>query len=210
MIPRWLSLHGRWLGLGLGALAPALLGGCDPAARGQILRDSPRHVKHVEPAPPVAGTYVNGWIDAQVFKAEADKYVIYSYEWAQNGPLPGPWGSAHLRRIAAHLHEVPFNVLIEESPGNDALNSQRREFVVGALRAAGIPDPERRVVVGFSDAGHLYGEEIEPLYQGYIRRSNGGGGGGSFPGSLGGGVPGFGTPPFVPITPSGFVGGFGR
>jgi hypothetical protein len=160
--------------------------------------------RHVEPAPPEAGTYLHAWADAQAFKGEADKYVIYSYEWYKGGATLGPWGSTHLRRIVTHIQETPFNVLIEECPGEEALNQQRRALVVAALRSAGVPNAERRVVIGFSDAGHLYGDEIEPIYQGYISRNNNNYGGLGLGGFGLGGVPGYGTAPFVPVT-----GGFG-
>lgn len=218
MLGRWLCRRGRWLCLGFGAAAvPWLLAGCESCSRPPLVGHGANGgalASHVEPGPPPLGTYVNGWASAQAAKAEADDFVIYGYEWYQQGATPGPWGSAHLKRIAKRLPNEPFPVVIESCETDPAINVARRDYVVRFLHEAGIGDAELRVVVGGADNGHLYGDEIEPIYQQFIQRNNNNNGyGGALGGGFRGGVPGFGTPPLVPQVPyGGFggIGGFGR
>jgi hypothetical protein len=99
----------------------------------------------------------------QAYKAQADKFVIYRQEWFKGGAELGPYGLFHMNQIVAHLDSTPFAVVIQIDM-DPALNEQRRAVVVGRLAAAGIPDPDSRVVVGFPQSEGLYGEEAERIY----------------------------------------------
>jgi hypothetical protein len=137
------------------------------------------------PAP--LGTYVNGFERWQTAKANADDFVIYKHEWLCAGIELGPYGTYHLGQIIRRLPEVPFPVLIEyEAP--QAVSEARRKLIVARLSMAGISDAERRVQVGFPEAGGLYGEEAPRIFlqmitnQGQNNQSGQGFGRNIFPG----------------------------
>jgi hypothetical protein len=141
------------------------------------------------------GTYVNGYLQAQAAAADADDFVIYKYEWLQGGCHLGPYGTHHLHRIIEHLPAAPFPVVITPHP-DEHLNETRRLTIVNELAMAGIPDPDKRVVVASSQAEGLYGEEAPLIYRQMLRGTGGFGGNvginGGVSGGFGGGVTGFG------------------
>jgi hypothetical protein len=114
---------------------------------------------------PVAplGASVRDIFAAQTDAARQDHYVFYELEWVGNSPALGPAGRLHLARVAAVLGKTKYPVLIEPHP-DPVVNTARRLVVVSALTAAGVPDPDSRVVVGQPLAEGLYGEEAVFLY----------------------------------------------
>jgi hypothetical protein len=114
--------------------------------------------------PPLTGTYTRGIRDYQESLAEQDDFVIYEHEWYQAGAKPGPYGRYHLAQILKRLPEVPFPVLIQAHP-DDALNEARRLMVSQFLQTNGILDADTRVIIGFPEAGGLYGSEAIAIYR---------------------------------------------
>ena len=158
-VPGEHDIHGKWAGCPCnkpgpdGTMHGPRLGvcesSCDCIPRGSI------------PAP--MGTYVNEFERRQAAKAEADDFVIYKNEWLDGGITLGPYGSYHLDQIVHRLESVPFPVLIQIEL-DPKLNESRRQVIVTALAMAGIPAPDRRVVVGFPAAEGLFGEEALRIY----------------------------------------------
>jgi hypothetical protein len=137
------------------------------------------------------GWYARTWNARMNFRASAERFVVHYHEWYMGGLTLGPYGETHVAGIAADLPKVPFPV------------EARRRVVVELLLARGIPDAERRVVVGFSEAeGYRY-DDLPRGRQGAggLRGSGGvggfGGTGGVGAGGLGGtlgvpsGIPGY-------------------
>ncbi len=81
-------------------------------------------------------------------RAAEDQFVVYEHEWYMGGLTLGPYGSVHLKRIAALLPQRPVHVVLQPEP-SPALNEGRRLLVVHLLLDAGVADAEQRVVVDF-------------------------------------------------------------
>jgi hypothetical protein len=112
--------------------------------------------------PRPAGVYSCQWQTEQKLRADQDKFVIYQYEWFQGGDHLGPDGRRHVEAIGRGLANVPFPVIVEKSD-DDKLNERRKESVIATLSSLGAPDPERRVVLGYSEAEGLQGTEAVRL-----------------------------------------------
>jgi hypothetical protein len=145
-----------------------------------------------QPAP--NGTYMNRIIHIQETKAEMDDFVIYKHMWYRGGKELGPFGKYQLDMITHRLPSVPFPVVVETSK-NDGLDEARREIIINLLAQRGLADPSR-VIVAFSQAEGLYGDEAPTLYQLMLQARFFGAFGG-----FGGGIGGFGA--------FGAFGGFG-
>jgi hypothetical protein len=137
----------------------------------------------VEPAPP--GTSVNQAIDTQAANAAKDDFVVYSNEWLADSTVLGPAGKRHIDRIAKKLSSVPYPVIVEPT-GNVDLDRSRREALVTVLVMRGIGDAEQRVVIGYSSAEGLFGDEAERIYDQMLNPGMGGYGGGHGFGGYGG------------------------
>src|SRR5262249_50609716 len=114
-----------------------------------------------QPAP--LGTYMNRIIHIQETKAEMDDFVIYKHMWYRAGRELGPYGKYVLDMIAHRLPSVPFPVVVETSK-NEKLDEERREIIINLLSQRGLADPSR-VIVAYSQAEGLYGDEAEILYR---------------------------------------------
>lgn len=165
--------------------------------------------------PQPLGTFSNAILARQAEKGEADAYVIYSNEWLDGQAALGPYGRDHLVRMIARLPVVSYPIILQletnyEDPGPIdpkmvELTEQRRQALVKTLTEAGIPEAERRVLVGRPWGEGLFGEEAERIYPQLVRGGFAGFGGGGFAGFGGGGfnMGGFGG------GFGGFAGGFG-
>ena len=173
--------HGHGAGLGAGGCLN--VDNCSDIEKGAI------------PLP--IGTFTNQTFNNQAAKAEADDFVIYYNEWVDGQATLNQYGADHLARIAARLRDTPFLIVVQPEPKFTLLSNIRHQTVVKMLTDVGVPDAERRVVLGRPRAEGLYGEEAEPIYQQLIQ---GAGTLGGF-GNLGGNLGGFGG--------GGFGGGFG-
>ena len=98
----------------------------------------------------------------QEVNAEASDFVIHQHEFEYNSHRLNMAGEDHVKQIAYRIRQGhPFPVVVERSltsvrPGtqfqypvhpNPKLDLKRREVVVRALAAMGVPDAEQRVVV---------------------------------------------------------------
>jgi hypothetical protein len=174
---------------------------------GSLMANDPCAVIPKGAIPPPCGTYVNRFIAVQAGKAEADDFVVYKHEWLNNGIRLGPYGGYHLAQIVKRLNEVPFPVLIQVD-ADPQLNETRRAFYVAQLTVMGVPDAQRRVILGYPEAEGLYGEEAPRIYRSMIyERIIGGGFGGGYGGGFSGFGSGFGG--FGGLGGFGGVGGFG-
>ena len=130
--------------------------------------------------PQPIGTFTNNILNRQVEKGEADAFVIYYNEWLDGERTLGPYGRDHLRRIVARLPGVPFAVIMQPEPDKAVLNGRRHIALVEALTEAGIPEAEKRVLLGRPWGEGLFGEEGENIYPQLLRGGGGGFGGGGF------------------------------
>jgi hypothetical protein len=168
--------------LGMGPVLPGVLSGCS-------LLD-PLHIDNCSTIPKGAipepnGIYVKRFQQVQSDKAEIDDFVIYKHEWYKGGTELGPYGTYHLGMILKRLPDVPFAVMLEESQ-DPGLNTARRMQVVTKLAAAGVPDADARVVLGFPEPKGLYGDETARIYYQMLISGGATGGYGGFGGGFGG------------------------
>lgn len=97
-------------------------------------------------APP-PGQQVRKWQERQIAKADADAFIIYLYEWQNEGTMLGPFGRRHMSEIVEHVPYWPYPVVIEADLDDPQLNADRRDAVIAYLFEQGVPSPEERVVV---------------------------------------------------------------
>ena len=83
--------------------------------------------------PPLNGTYVNAYSEAQANKAEADDFVVYKHEWTLGGVELGPYGRYHIHQMIKRLAKVPFPVVVQPQ-FDEHLNEVRRQVIVHELR----------------------------------------------------------------------------
>lgn len=186
----------RWVRLGI--VLPGLFlinTGCGSFANWRVDNCS-TVAKGAWPEP--SGIFAREYQKRQTTKAEMDDFVIYNQEWYMNGKELGPYGQYHLDLIIQRLPTVPFPIVVQIGD-NPELNKARWEAVVLSLSAAGVPQPENRVMLGRPIAEGLWGEEAPRIYgqmifdQGYGGRRSGYGYGnqfggfGNFGGGFGGG-----------------------
>ncbi len=117
--------------------------------------------------PEPLGATVNGVFKVQANLAYADHFVIYEMEWKGLTAELSPYGRFHILEMARRWGTTPAPIVIEVNL-DDKVNEQRRMTVVNALAKTGVPDPERRVVVGFSRAEGLFGDEAMFLYPQFL------------------------------------------
>ncbi|MCH7687448.1 MAG: hypothetical protein IH899_12330 [Planctomycetes bacterium] len=164
-------------------------------------RDKCDYLGDFRPQP--LGTISDPIWQTQEFNAEASDFVINEHEFMGNTPRLNKGGEVHVKQIAARAADLPFPIIIEQSSmsppagdpegvpvhGNDELDARRRQVIVSALSAHGVPDAENRVVIAPALTPGFSGFEAERAYQnGFTRRSFGGFG---FGGGRGGGGFGF-------------------
>jgi len=153
------------------------------------------------PPPRSLGTISDQYWTQQETNGEAWKNTIFQHEFKKNGVRLNWAGEDHVKQIAAQMqrnHEFP--VLIERStmtadptakykfPVNPdpELDTKRREVIVQALVALGVPDASERVVIGPDFTAGLTSQQAENAY--YRSMINTGGQfGGGFGGFGGGG-----------------------
>jgi hypothetical protein len=164
--------------LWLAALAP-LAGGCHS---GDTRKDCCSL-----PAPPL-GTLSDPIWRRQEIGGAASEFVVYQHEFEMNDIHLNLGGEDHVKAIAARLHAgAALPVVVERSmtsvrpdsqykyPVNPSpeLDLQRREVVVRALIAMGIPDAEQRVVVAPAFTRGQTATEAARSYQQGLGRTGG-------------------------------------
>lgn len=165
--------------------------------------------------PPPLGYTVDPYFKIQESHGEASDFVLHEHEFQRDRVRLNTGGEDHLTQIAVRLHEgAHYPVIVErhrfavkegtefEYPVHEdsELDRQRRDLVVQALTAMGVPDADRRVVVAPRITEGHFDFEAQRVFQqfGFSGYGRGGFGGGLGLGGLGG-FGGFG----------GFGGGFG-
>ncbi|QDU98855.1 hypothetical protein [Lignipirellula cremea] len=134
---------------------------------------------------PQTGAHVAGWQSAQAALAERDDLVVYQYEWIGETAELGPFGSRHVDELMHRCLNVEPGAIILEPSGVVSIDVARQSTLIARLASHGVPDAESRVLLGYSKAEGLYGQEALPLSAGYLRsgsRTGNGLGGGSFGG----------------------------
>ncbi len=120
------------------------------------------------PYPAPFGSHVRAFITAQGAKADGADFTIFLDEWYMGGARLGPFGQRHVLALVPVLGQVPTPLLIQ--CGYDPeLDQQRRLFVVEQLTSHGVPDADKRVVLGFPEAEGLDAEFAERCYLQMLR-----------------------------------------
>jgi hypothetical protein len=122
----------------------------------------------------------------QVANAEIARMTLYRYDFEEHGTRLTARGKYQLQKIVGLL---PLNfapLVIEETPGDGALDLARRTAVLNELGSQPFPIPPERVVVARPIAVGLPGEQALAVYGNLIRdvRNQG------IPSGAGGGRPG--------------------
>jgi len=151
--------------------------------------------------PPPLGTLSDPIWQQQERNAEASDFVVHQHEFESNTARLNRLGETHLKQIAVRCCKTSFPVLVEPSMitrkdgtdygypihPNPELDRKRRNVVVHALLAMGVPDAEERVVISPALAPGFEGFEAERSYhRGFGGFLNGFGGFGGFGGGFGG------------------------
>lgn len=161
---------------------------------------------------PPLGTLTDPIFQAQEDNAEPAKFIVFQHEWQLNTTRLNWAGEDHVKQIASRLIAGQnFPVMVERSDTsareateykypvhvNSELDMKRREVLVHALMALGVPDANQRTFVapnmakGFSE---MEGERAyyRTLYGGQGGGFGGFGGQGAFGGGGGAGFGGMG------------------
>ena len=128
------------------------------------------------PAP--LGLHVRSFQHAQTTKARGDLFVLYEKEWVPGRHDPaefttelGPEGVRHLKRLIDALPTVEGPIVVEPTANRKLSNEERRELderryeqIVNQLYLEGVEQPESRVVLAYSRAEGLFGDESPRAY----------------------------------------------
>ena len=119
--------------------------------------------------------------ETQQTNAEAADFIFYDHEFEGTTPRLTPAGRKHLWQIALRLDQVPFPIVIEESPGarNPQLDMARCGAVIGELTQLGVAAAESQVVVAAAFPEGLSALEGEAAYYSVLNNSDFGTGGGT-------------------------------
>ena len=118
--------------------------------------------------------------ETQQTNAEASNFILYDHEFVGNTAKLNSGGKKHLLQIALRLEQVPFPVVVEQTPDNrnPRLDSERRRAVVGTLVQLGLTPVDGRVVVAPAFNEGLEAAEGEAAYYSTTTHGNFGVGGG--------------------------------
>jgi hypothetical protein len=119
--------------------------------------------------------------ETQQTNAEAADFIFYDHEFEGTTARLTPGGRKHLLQVALRLEQVPFPIVIEETPGERAgrLDLARRREVIGQLTQLGVQAVDPRVVIGPAFAEGLTAMEGESAYYSTLSGSGFGYGGGT-------------------------------
>ena len=134
------------------------------------------------------GQVTDSFWETQQTNAEAADFIFYDHEFRGNTAELAPGAKKHLEQVALRLENVPFPVVIEESP-HDArpdLDQSRRRTIVEQLARIGVVNAEERVVVANAFPEGYTAQEAESAYYGGVLTNGFGGGIGRRFGGYGG------------------------
>src|ERR1700722_1914224 len=131
------------------------------------------------PPPSPIGTINDQYWTQQETNGEAWKNIVFQHEFKKNGVRLNWAGEDHVKQIAAQIQRNPeFPVVIERSTMsadptdkykfpvnlNPELDMKRREVVVQALIALGVPNASERVVVGPDFTAGMTEQQAQSAY----------------------------------------------
>ncbi len=118
--------------------------------------------------------------ETQQTNAEASDFILYDHEFVGNTPKLNTGGKKHLMQMALRLEQVPFPVVVEQTPNNrnPRLDAERRRAVVGTLTQLGLTPIDGRVVVAPAFNEGIDAAEGEAAYYSTTTTGNFGVGGG--------------------------------
>jgi hypothetical protein len=159
------------LSLALAALSGCHHGGrqddCGPGGPGG--RGKYANLPQVDRPFPI-GQVTDSFWETQQTNAEAADFIFYDHEFRGNTAELAPGAKKHLEQVALRLENVPFPVVIEESP-HDArpdLDQARRRTIVEQLARIGVVNAEERVVVANALSEGYTAQEAESAYYGGV------------------------------------------
>ena len=146
------------------------------------MRGVPREQKLGPPydRPFALGQVSDSHWETQQTNAEASDFILYDHEFVGNTAKLNTGGKKHLLQIALRVEQVPFPVVVEQSPRNrnPRLDTQRRQAVVDTLTKLGLELVDSRVVVAPAFNEGIAASEGEANYYSTLGHGNFGVGGG--------------------------------
>lgn len=134
------------------------------------------------------GQVTDSFWETQQTNAEAADFIFYDHEFRGNTAELAPGAKKHLEQVALRLENVPFPIVIEQSPHNKQpeVDQARRRTVVEQLARIGVVNAEERVVVAEAFPEGLTAQEAEDSYYGGVLTNGFSGGVGRRFGGYGG------------------------
>jgi hypothetical protein len=125
----------------------------------------------------------------QIVNGLQDQQVLYHYDFFQDDRAAtlSPRGEYQLRKIIQRMEIAPCPIIIQTSVVNHDLDEARRQHVLDALQAAGVPAEPEMVVVDHPPLPGLQGLEGTLVYGNLLGQTQARGGG--FQYGVGGGRP---------------------
>jgi len=105
--------------------------------------------------------------ETQQTNAEASDFIFYDHEFVGDTAELTLAGKKHLLQVALRLEQVPFPVVVEQTPTtrrNQPLEAQRRQAIVDELTRLGLEMIDARVVVAPAIAPGITVLEGEAAY----------------------------------------------
>jgi hypothetical protein len=125
------------------------------------------------------GTYVLQAEQMQMVNGLQDQQVLYHYDFFQGDRAAtlSPRGEYQLRKIIQRMEIAPCPIIIQTSIVNAELDEARRQHVLDALEAAGVPVEPELVVVDHPPLPGLQGVEGTFVYGNLLGQTQDRGGG---------------------------------
>jgi hypothetical protein len=126
------------------------------------------------------GASLRAHMQIQIVHGMMSQLALYRYDFYQ-GILDDPFklnqhGRKRLQKTTEMLQRNVYPLVIEQTPGNPALDAARREYVLNLLAESDFPVPEEWVVIGEPKSLGFSGEEALLTYQKLLRQTQFGGG----------------------------------
>jgi hypothetical protein len=95
------------------------------------------------------GQVTDSFWETQQTNAEASDFVFYDHEFEGETARLTPAGQKHLLQVALRFRQVPFPIVVEQSPQNrrPELDGRRRQAIVDELTQLGVGMADGRTVV---------------------------------------------------------------
>jgi len=125
------------------------------------------------------GSYVVQAEQMQMVNGLQDQQVLYHYDFypGDRSTTLSPRGEYQLRKIIQRMEIAPSPIIVQTSIVNPDLDEARRQHILDALRAAGVPAEPELVVVDHPPLPGLQGLEGELVYGNMLGQTQARGGG---------------------------------